>query len=417
MRSWAVYRPIPPGDRYRSCSTLMPTRKKIVLSVQPVRDGGGSEHALIAMVRQLTAGGWECHVALPAPARLADEYAAAGARMHLVPMRRLTTTGTGWRWLAFAAAWPVTVLRLALLGRRVGATLVHTNSLHSWYGWAAARLLRVAHVWHAREVVVQSGAALRVERYLTAHFADKVVAISGAVAAQLRGGRPADDRVEVVLDEADPQVFFPARAGAFRPRVGIADDVPLVGSAARIDTWKGFEVLLDAFGTLREARPELQLVIAGAAVGGKDDYAKDLQRRASALEGVHWLGSRRDIAEVMADLDVFVQVSTEPEPFGLVLVEALACGVPVVAGAAGGPLEILPAAASPAGRLVTPGDPRALAEAVLSLLPVGPSSTQARMSRSPLRVPSPPRLAALFDEVLEGSPRSRLASKAKPALG
>ena len=69
------------------------TRTKRILSVQPVGDGGGSEHALIRMLRQLAEDGWECHVAVPAPARLADEYAAAGAVLHIVPMARLTTSG------------------------------------------------------------------------------------------------------------------------------------------------------------------------------------------------------------------------------------------------------------------------------------------------------------------------------------
>ena len=68
-----------------------------------------------------------------------------------------------------------------------------------------------------------------------------MIAISGAVAAQL------DPRnVTVVTDEADPAVFDPHRAGAFRAGAGIVDDRPLVGAVGRIDTWKGFDVLLDA---------------------------------------------------------------------------------------------------------------------------------------------------------------------------
>ena len=64
------------------------TRTKCILSVQPVGDGGGSEHALIRMIRQLAEDGWECHVAVPTVARLGDEYAAAGAVLHVVPMAR-----------------------------------------------------------------------------------------------------------------------------------------------------------------------------------------------------------------------------------------------------------------------------------------------------------------------------------------
>ncbi len=381
--------------------------------MQPVCDGGGSEHALIRMIRQLAEDGWECHVTVPAPARLADEYAAAGAVLHIVPMARLTTSGSPLRWGAYAARWPLAVVRLAVLILRIRVQVVHSNSLHSWYGWAAAALTRRPHVWHAREMVFQSSAALRVERWLARHFAVVVIAVSAAVGAQLD---PAN--VTVITDEADPARFRPDMAGRFRAGAGIGDEVPLIGSVARLDTWKGFGVLLDAYPALRAACPRVELVVAGGVVPGKEEYADALERRAASLPGVHWLGPRRDVGELMADLDVFVQVSTEPEPFGLVLVEALAAGVPVVAGAAGGPLEILAASdanpdansdansdANPdasLGRLVAPGDAPALAAAALALLPSTPSSTIRRRARRPLRQPGRPRFAAVFDLVAAG---------------
>jgi glycosyltransferase involved in cell wall biosynthesis len=377
---------------------LTATRTKRILSVQPVSDGGGSEHALIRMLRQLADDGWECHVAVPAPARLAPEYAEAGATLHIVPMQRLTTSGGGARWLLYALVWPVSVLRLALLARRLRVDVVHSNSLHSWYGWAVAGLVGRPHVWHAREIVFQSAAALRVERWLARHFARVVVAVSVAVAEQLDPGN-----VVVITDEADGLRFGPGRAGRFRALVGVRDTTPLVGSVARIDTWKGFEVLLDAFPVVRAARPQAELVVAGGPVAGKEEYAAALAQRATGMDGVHWLGSRSDIGDLMADLDVFVQVSTEPEPFGLVVVEALASGVPVVAGAEGGPLEILgpgaAMAAGPSGRLVPPGDPRALAAAVLALLPERESTAEGRRRRPRLRESGSGDFAALFDRV------------------
>jgi glycosyltransferase involved in cell wall biosynthesis len=396
----AVYRPMPPGDRYSNCSALTATRNQRILSVQPVCDGGGSEHALIGMIRELTAAGWECHVAVPGPARLASEYAAAGARLHVLPMRHLTTSGGMGRWAAYAGGWAPAVLRLGRLARRLDAAVVHSNSLHTWYGWAAARLAGRPHVWHAREIVFQSSAALGVERFLTRHFADRVIAISTAVAAQLD---PAN--VVVILDGADPERFNPGRAGRFRAAAGIDDTAPLLGCVARLDTWKGVDTVLDAFAALSADRPDLRLVVAGSVVPGKEAYAAELEQRAATLAGVSWLGHRRDVPEIMADLDVFVAVSREPEPFGLVVVEAMASGVPVVAGAAGGPLEVLGAEAVdhpvPAGRLVTPGDPSAVATGVLSMLPEGPSSTERRRARAPRLVGEPGRFDALFRAVLQ----------------
>ncbi len=384
--------------------------------MQPAVDGGGSEHALIRMIHQLVEDGWECHVAVPAVARLGDEYAAAGAVLHIVPMARLTTSGGRGRWVSYAARWPLSVLRLARLARRLDAGVIHSNSLHTWYAWAAALLTRRPHVWHAREIVVQSDLALRVERWLASRFAVVVIAMSGAIAAQLD---PAN--VTVIIDEADPRRFRPDRAGRFRQEIGIDDAAPLVGSAARIDTWKGFDVLLDAFPAMRAARPGLELVIAGGPVAGKEGYAARLQAQAEALPGVHWLGIRQDVPDLMADADVFVQVSTVPEPFGMVIVEALAAGAPVVAGAAGGPLEILgPEATAPAataaGRLVEPGDATALAEAVVDLLPAGPSSTTRRRARRPLRQPREAEFATLFDHVAAGGWRGRYRPEAAAAL-
>jgi len=126
------------------------------------------------------------------------------------------------------------------------------------------------------------------------------------------------------------------------------------------------------------------------------------------MEGVHWVGPRPDVPDLMADLDLLGLASTQPEPFGLVVVEALACGVPVVATDAGGPPEILGPAGPRAGRLVPPGDPAALAAAVVDLLAAGPSSVARRRARPPLRRPRPARFGTLFDSaVAAGRGRGR----------
>jgi glycosyltransferase involved in cell wall biosynthesis len=101
----------------------------------------------------------------------------------------------------------------------------------------------------------------------------------------------------------------------------------------------------------------------------------------------------------MADLDVLAFPSIEPESYGLVLVEALASGTPVVATDHGGPPEIVARATPGAGRVVRRADAEALTAALLELLPAQ-TSPERRRARLPAFAPPPPRFAELFREVV-----------------
>src|SRR5262245_66041912 len=117
-------------------------------------------------------------------------------------MTRISRSHGAMQWLTYSCAWPIVVARLVQLIRALDIDVVHSNSLHSWYGWAAAALTRTPHVWHAREIVVQSDRALTVERFLTKHFATSVVCMLTAIDDLLPGAN------NVVIDEtADPGQF------------------------------------------------------------------------------------------------------------------------------------------------------------------------------------------------------------------
>jgi hypothetical protein len=144
--------------------------------------------------------------------------------------------------------------------------------------------------------------------------------VTDAIGAQLH-----PDNLVVMRETADPEEYQPAR-GRFRRGAGIPTTFrsPVRRDA---DTWKGYDVLLDAFEIAKQADPRLHLVVAGVPSPGRSGcstHSRPAPRRCRTCAG----SAPDDIADVLADLDGFVLPSTEPEPYGLVAVEALACGVP-----------------------------------------------------------------------------------------
>ncbi len=338
-----------------------------VLFITPMAEAGGSDHALLRMASQMAADGFICRVVVPALSPLEAEFSRAGVAVSVIHMRRITTAGGLLWWVRYALEWPVAVARLCRVARRHRADVIASNSLHSWYGWAVAALLRRPHVWHAREIVMQSQAALRLERRLVGRFADLLIACSEAVAEQFRTVLP-QERICVVHEDVDRAVFHPEPDGTAD---GTA--LPAVGFVGRIDTWKGVDVLLEAWPAVHGSDADAQLLVAGPPVEGKEWYYEELEARTQGMAGVTWLGpvGPDQAAAVFRQLHVLAAPSTLPEPYGLVVVEALASGSRVVVTDFGGAPEIVARAERGAGIAIPPNDPKALAAAITTLMAAG----------------------------------------------
>jgi glycosyltransferase involved in cell wall biosynthesis len=158
-----------------------------------------------------------------------------------------------------------------------------------------------------------------------------------------------------------------------RQALGVAEGVPLVGLVARYDTWKGHAVFLEAAARMRKTRADVRFVMVGGSLNGEqlphvERYRDSVLMKRKQLgleEAVAVVGHREDVPSVLAGLDVLVCPS-DHEPFGMIVLEALAAGTPVVASDSGGPSEILEHGRS--GLLFATGNPAALAEAVLRIL-------------------------------------------------
>jgi glycosyltransferase involved in cell wall biosynthesis len=151
--------------------------------------------------------------------------------------------------------------------------------------------------------------------------------------------------------------------------LALAGDAPVVGIVGRLQAWKGQDRLLQAQALLRERGQPLHLVIVGGdSYGLSPDYAASLPMLISqlGLDGaVTLVGEVADAMPYIEQLDVLVNAS-DAEPFGIVLLEAMAAGVAVVAVDAGGPRDIVEHART--GMLARSGDPADLAAALEPLL-------------------------------------------------
>ena len=160
-----------------------------------------------------------------------------------------------------------------------------------------------------------------------------------------------------------------------REEFGIKPNQSLVGIVGRIDWWKGHEYFLKAMARRNEHIPDLRGLIIGdleknvVAIDRNQKYFNNLKLLVKSLglaDKIIFTGSGTDIPRLIAALDVVVHASSIPEPFGLVIIEAMASGKPVVATAAGGVLDIIEDGKN--GILVPCKDAEAMAEAILRIL-------------------------------------------------
>jgi glycosyltransferase involved in cell wall biosynthesis len=386
-----------------------------VLYLQSTSEIGGSDISLLRIVESLDKQRFRPYVVLPADGPLVPTLRAHGSEVFLLgEMLKLTTRRGPWYALRYCVNYPRAVLRLAALIRRERIDLVHTNTLHNVYGWAAARLSGRPHVWHVREIVFQSGLARALESHLARFGADRVVVTSDAVGGLFRDGRGEyPRRVRKIANGVDVEVYHPANdGGRVRNDLGVAPDTPLVGLVCRLDRWKGVEIFLQAAAISRGAAPEVRYVVVGGAIEGHEDYPGGVRALAAAL-GVEdivsftgWRYGPEEMPGVHAALDVLVVASSLPEPFGLVVLEAMATGKPVVATAHGGPAEIV--VDGETGLLVPPRDAERMAAALVSLI-AEPERARAmgragreRVERLYGQTACVRALEGLYREILEG---------------
>jgi glycosyltransferase involved in cell wall biosynthesis len=330
---------------------------------------GGGERALLELVSGLDASRFVPHVVLGEAGPLERLLGERGIGVTVEPFPAPPLYRLLLPWVALSLARAA--LRLRRRARAMGASILHCGDvLGLLLLLPAARGARVVYQVN----YLGRGARLLALNLLALLTGARIVAVSVDQRRLLeRGTWGLRRRTRVVHPGIDPAPFESADRRGARAELGQDGDGPLVGMLARFDAWKGHQVFLDAAARVARHRGEVRFVMVGGAmnasqlphVGRCRDAALERRRRLGLEARVSVIGHREDVPRVLAALDVLVCPS-DHEPFGMVVLEALAAGTPVVASDSGGPSEILEDGRS--GLLFPTGDPEALAGTLLRLL-------------------------------------------------
>jgi len=249
--------------------------------------------------------------------------------------------------------------------------IIHTNNSLILTPGVVAKLRRIPHLWHVREIFADFPRLWSwYQRYLC-FVADRVVCVSGAVASQFTCS--AAKRKVQVLHNGFPAVEFSdvssEHGKEFRQRHGLDGNL-LIGSISRIKLGrKGQDVLLRAAAVLKPRFPDVRFVLVGGVFPGNEAHLEQLQRLSQELDlsdRVICTGDIHDVKAAYAALDISVQASVMPEAFSGVVIESMAMGIPIVATSCGGTTEQIEDGVT--GFLVQPGDAQQMASALERLL-------------------------------------------------
>ncbi|NUO90705.1 MAG: glycosyltransferase family 4 protein, partial [Dermatophilaceae bacterium] len=345
---------------------------------------GGAELALVRLLEGLDADRVEPVVVLFSEGPLARRLRSAGHAVEVVPLgerlgaasRRLTPVGA-----AKAALSSVGFLRRLLTRlRRLDVDLVHTTSLKAdLIGVPVARLLGVPLVWHVHDRIADDYLprwTTRLVRALARRAPRAVVANSAATATTLPGARG----LTVIHPGLTTDQVTPA------PRCRQPDGPPVVGMVGRLSPTKGQLVLVRAMRRVVDERPDATARLVGAAAFGAEAYEREVREEVERLglrDHVQLVGFVDDPRAELDRFAVCVHASPTPEPFGQVVTEAMAWGVPVVATSGGGVDEVVRTGppGCETGLLVPADDDAALATAILEVIE-HPAPALARAGRA-----------------------------------
>jgi len=382
-----------------------------VLHVQNGRMYGGVQRMLACLAAERAQSPrLESVFAICFSERLAVELGVSGAQVEVLGPAQISRP---LQWLI--AGWRLSQL---LARERFAAVVCHGSWPLALFGPSIRRRRVPLVLWMHNDTKIRNKNLIEI--LASRSRPDLVIANSAFTAASL----------PLLFRQPPPHLVLPCpvsrpavatdRRAALRAELSTPADAVVIVLAGRPEPWKGHAELLDALARLRELPNWVCWIVGGAFTAEQTTFLASLEssveeRGISAR--VRFTGQREDVAELLAAADLFCQPNVTPEPFGIVFIEALYAGLPVVTTDHGGGREIVDASC---GRLVPPGDPGALAGTIGELVRDGELRRTLSRGALPrgLQISDPSRVLPALQVVLSrfspGGAAPRIPSAAEP---
>lgn len=322
-----------------------PVRRRKLVLVESAAAIAGVQQTTLYLVESLDRLHWDTLVVCPEQGDLTEACRRAGVATRVLPLPFLWSTSfwvSNRRKLPNPAAWVWNAASILMASYRVAALLAEERPdlvlskglLCHFYCGLAARRLNIPCIWHLEDLISpRFGGIYRwVFNQLAARLPTRL-SVNGA--QTLRPFRiDVCEKTSIVPNAINTQLFRPSRDGSsIRREFGIEPGEVLIGSVARLTPWKGQDLLVDAFAQLVRHTPA-KLLVVGSALFESRAFETHLRAKVQSLgleDHVHFTGHRKDVAQLLAAMDIFAYTAVEKDVWPLSVLQAMAAGLPVVA--------------------------------------------------------------------------------------
>ena len=341
---------------------------------------GGAEFNLLAFLERVDQKKIEPIVVCPCEGEITAKLKKMGVKFHVIKMQKLISTAirlgnqtiiNPFAYIANVIIFFPIIFKLKKFLLNEGINLIHTNCLVAHiYGGIAARLAGIPVVWHVQDIISPAlafGLVRKIFVLLAKLIPTQIVVISKSVGEMFSGHKK--DKVILVYNAVDLLEYKNKSNHSIRKELGITSKENLVGIVGRLVLWKGHKDFIQAAKIVIKENKNVKFLIVGDAIFEKRLYFDQLKKMVEDLnlsEKVIFTGLRSDVVALMQTLDIFVLASNRPEPFGRVLIEAMAAGKPTIATNGGGVPEIV--IDNVTGFLIPPSDHERMAIKILELI-------------------------------------------------